>query len=160
MQAESVGCCRARGVHVEILDELTPIFTQMFHLYALEQLRGEIDACRDDVVRLLRAAIGYLVRSGRMWIAKGSIVVTHSYHAGHSRWTARVFLPGQTGAYVGGIHIYQKHLGLYRRANATFREVERDAAESIWRNRTFGGRCVHTAYLICNIIFFLSLNFQ
>ena len=48
----------------------------MFHLYALEQLRGQIDVRRDDVVRLLRAAIGYLVRSGRMWIVKGSIVVT------------------------------------------------------------------------------------
>ncbi len=48
----------------------------MFHLYALEQLRGQIDPCRDDVLRLLRAAVGYLGRSGRMSIVKGNIVVT------------------------------------------------------------------------------------
>ncbi len=29
-----------------------------------------------------------------------------------------------------------------------FREMERDAADSIWRNSSFGGCCAYTAYLI------------
>ena len=93
-----VACCCAprEGKHVEIWDGrkflpftffshlplflsficLSLPFHPMFHLYALSQLRRPIDTNREDVIRLLQAAIGYLVRSGRMWIDRGSIIVT------------------------------------------------------------------------------------
>ncbi len=67
----------SRTYHLPLIHpSILATFTQMFHLYALSQLRRPIDTCREDVSRLLQAVIGYLVRSGRMWIDRGSIIVT------------------------------------------------------------------------------------
>lgn len=85
----------------------------MFHFYALKQLRRLIDVHRDDILRLLRVVIAYLVRVGAyldwprqqfrnvLFFSTSSDpdyrphLSSDNYHPGHPRWTARVFLPGR-----------------------------------------------------------------